>query len=196
MMHSTRPRRGAGVLALLVLSPQLAKADCECGYRVTVPSNGTDTTLTGLNSSMPQQYILTDLLETNFANISDISKNTDWIRQAFNTTAQQARGTYGEMMAVDNVASVLGNGLEITLRGEADLVEDMVSGGEIDSARTDVFYGTFRSSMKLTSVSGTVSAFFYVCDVTAMGGKRTKRRRGRSASHTCLPLPICHESLD
>lgn len=157
-----RPRISSGLLALVVLSPPLAKADCECGYRVTVPSNGTNTTLTNSDSFLAQQYILTDLLETNFANISDVSKNTDWIRQAFNKTAQQSAGTYGEMMAVDNIESVVGTGLEITLRGEADLVEGMVQGGEIDSARTDMLYGTFRSSMKLTGVSGTVSAFFFV----------------------------------
>lgn len=162
------PRRGAsaGLLALLGILPQLAKADCECGYRVTIPSNGTNSnttnTLTGSDSSIPQQYIVTDLIETNFANISDVSKNTDWIRQAFNKTAQQSLGTYGEMMAVDNIESVVGTGLEITLRGEADLVEGMVQGGEIDTARTDLLYGTFRSSMKLTDVSGTVSAFFFV----------------------------------
>ncbi|KAJ4413587.1 hypothetical protein N0V82_008448 [Gnomoniopsis sp. IMI 355080] len=156
-----RPTISSGLLALVALSPQLAKADCECGYRVTIPSNGTNTTLTEPDSSISQQYILTDLLETNFANISDVSKNTDWIRQAFNKTAEQSAGTYGEMMAVDNIESVLGTGLEITLRGESDLVEGMVQGGEIDSARTDMLYGTFRSSMKLTGVSGTVSAFFF-----------------------------------
>ncbi|CAN8096897.1 unnamed protein product [Discula destructiva] len=158
-----RPKRGASLLflALPALSPSpLVRADCECGYRVTIPSNGT-TDSGSRDTSSPQQYILTDLLETNFANISDISKNTDWVRQAFNTTAQQARGAYGEMMAVENVESVAGSGLEITLRGEQALVEGMVQGGEIDSARRDLFYGTFRSSMKLTGVSGTVSAFFY-----------------------------------
>lgn len=163
------PRRGsASLLALIGLSPQLAEADCECGYRVTIPSNGTNTTS---ESSIPQQYIVTDLIETNFANISDVSKNTDWIRQAFNKTAQQSLGTYGEMMAVDNIESVKGTGLEITLRGEADLVDGMVQGGEIDTARTDLLYGTFRSSMKLTNVSGTVSAFFFVSVSAAMDGK-------------------------
>lgn len=158
-----RSRRGPGLFTLVALLPQLAKADCECGYRVTVPSNGTDNAIT---------YVLTDLVETNFANISDISKNTDWIRQAFNKTAQQSLGTYGEMMAVDNVESMSGSGLEITLQGKADLVDDMVQGGEIDSARTDMLYGTFRSSMKLTAVSGTVSAFFYVSASAALIGGR------------------------
>lgn len=188
MLFSRPTIVGSGLFAFCALSPQLAKADCECGYRVTIPSNGTNATLTGFASSMSQQYILTDLLETNFANISDVSKNTDWIRQAFNKTAQQSLGTYGEMMAVDNVESVLGNGLEITLRGEADLVEGMVQGGEIDSNRTDMFYGTFRSSMKLTSVSGTVSAFFFVSVLAAMQGNERERRW---AVHVhCLPSHV------
>lgn len=148
----------SGLLLLLVLvlalSPHLVLADCECGYRVSV--NTTNTTTAGTTA----QYVLTDLIETNFANISDLSKNTDWVRQAFNTTATQARGTYGQMTAVENVNSTEGGGLGITVR--AGTTDGMVQGGEIDTARLDVFYGTFRSSMRLTDVSGTVSAFFWV----------------------------------
>ncbi|ROW12170.1 hypothetical protein VMCG_00124 [Cytospora schulzeri] len=141
-------------LATAILLLQRALADCECGYSTTVSSNSSEDT--------PQQYVFTDLIETNFANISDVSKNTDWARQAFNTTAEAARGTYGEMFAVDNVGThheANGEGLQITVRsGE---VEGMLSGGEIDSARLDVLYGTFRSSLRLTAVGGTVSAFFW-----------------------------------
>lgn len=146
-------------LLLTTLSPHPARADCECGYRVSVHTTTDDDTAT------QQQYVLTDLLETNFANMSgDVAQNTDWVRQAFNTTAAQARGAYGQMTAVDNVNIVddgdSGNGLELTVR--AGTTEGMVQGGEIDTARLDVFYGTFRSSMRLTNVSGTVSAFFWV----------------------------------
>lgn len=144
------------LLLLTTLSPHPARADCECGYRVGVHNTTDDTT---------QQYVLTDLLETNFANMSgDVAQNTDWVRQAFNTTAAQARGAYGQMTAVDNVNIADddggGDGLELTVR--AGTTEGMVQGGEIDTARLDVFYGTFRSSMRLTNVSGTVSAFFWV----------------------------------
>ncbi|KUI65094.1 Beta-glucanase [Cytospora mali] len=141
-------------LASALLLLHRALADCECGYSTTVNSNSSEGTT--------QQYVFTDLIETNFANISDISKNTDWVRQAFNTTAEGARGTYGEMFAVDNVETqdeANGDGLQITVRsGE---VQGMLSGGEIDTARLDVFYGTFRSSVRLTDVNGTVSAFFW-----------------------------------
>lgn len=156
MLFPRWPKSGASLFLLfallLALSP-LTNADCECGYRVTIPSND--------STAPPQQYTVTDLLETNFANISDISKNTDWVRQEFNVSAQQARGPYGQMTAVDNVESVAGNGLEITLRGAGALVEGMVSGGEINTARRDLLYGSYRSSMKITGVNGTVSAFFF-----------------------------------
>lgn len=147
-------------LLLLFSSPHLALADCECGYRVNVNTTNTTSSSSSSSSDSSTQYVLTDLIETNFANISDISKNTDWVRQAFNTTAAQARGTYGQMTAVDNVNSTEGTGLEITVQAEP--TNGMVQGGEIDTARLDVFYGTFRSSMRLTDISGTVSAFFWV----------------------------------
>lgn len=136
-------------LASAILLSQHALADCECGYSTSV-SNSTDT-----QQQQQQSFVFTDLIEANFANVSDISKNTDWVRQEFNTSASQARGTYGEIIAVDNVeAREGGDGLQITVR--SDVVEGMLSGGEIDSARLDVFYGSFRSSLKLTDVGGTV----------------------------------------
>ncbi|KAJ0109544.1 glycoside hydrolase family 16 protein [Diaporthe amygdali] len=151
---TTRIGRTVLWLASAILLSQHALADCECGYSTSV-SNTTDT-----QQQQQQSFVFTDLIEANFANVSDISKNTDWVRQEFNTSATQARGTYGEMFAVDNVeAREGGDGLQITVR--SDVVEDMLSGGEIDSARLDVFYGSFRSSLKLTDVGGTVSAFFW-----------------------------------
>lgn len=167
------------ISSLLLFSPHLALADCECGYRMNV-----NTTNANSSSDSTAQYVLTDLIETNFANISDIAKNTDWVRQAFNTSATQARGTYGQMTAVDNVNSTEGTGLEITV--QAGTTNGMVQGGEIDTARLDVFYGTFRSSMRLTDVSGTVSAFFWVrssdvascypCERSVVDGYEEERR--------------------
>lgn len=145
---NARASRTLLLLTSITLLIQHAAADCECGYSATVSNSST-------NTQTEETFVFTDLIEANFANISDISKNTDWVRQAFNTTASQARGTYGQMVAVDNVETgEEGNGLEITVR--SDVVEGMLSGGEIDSARLDVSYGSFRSSLRLTDVSGTV----------------------------------------
>lgn len=137
------------VLANVILLIQHAAADCECGYSAAITNSS--------SSSNPQQetFVFTDLIEANFPNISDISKNTDWVRQEFNTSAAQARGTYGQMFAVDNVETRDGgDGLQITVK--SGVVEGMLSGGEIDSARLDVSYGSFRSSLRLTDVAGTV----------------------------------------
>lgn len=181
-MYGIKGRRGGGrliTLASAILLSQRVLADCECGYSTTVSSNSSEDT--------PEEYVFTDLVETNFANISDVSKNTDWVRQAFNTTAESARGTYGEMFAVDNVETqheVNGNGLQITVR--SDEVEGLLSGGEIDSSRLDVYYGTFRSSLRLTDVSGTVSAFFWVSIVFLL---RDEALRG-------TVLQVIHQSAE
>ncbi|KAF3770432.1 family 16 glycoside hydrolase, partial [Cryphonectria parasitica EP155] len=90
----------------------------------------------------------------------NIAKNTDWVRQNWSEDATIARGSYGEMMNVDNAVSSEGDGLQITVVGGSETDGD-VQGGEVDSARLDVSYGTFRSSMKLTGIAGTVSAFFW-----------------------------------
>lgn len=152
----TRSRLIKTLTCTLLLSRR-ALADCECGYSTTVSSSSNS------SDDRPQQHVFTDLIETNFANISDVSKNTDWVRQSFNTTAGAARGRYGEVFAVDNVETQGGDdgdGLQVTVR--SGVVEGMLSGGEIDTARLDMFYGTFRSSVRLTDVGGTVSAFFWV----------------------------------
>lgn len=139
------------VLTKLILLVQHVAANCECGYSAAVINSSS-------SSGSPQQeetFVFTDLIEANFPNITDIAKNTDWMRQEFNTSAAQARGAYGQMFAVDNVETREGGqGLEITVR--SSVVEGMLSGGEIDSARLDVSYGSFRSSLRLTDVAGTV----------------------------------------
>lgn len=42
------------------------------------------------------------------------------------------------------------------------LVDGLVPMGEIASKRADMAYGSFRIGMKVTSVSGTCGAFFWV----------------------------------
>jgi hypothetical protein len=37
-----------------------------------------------------------------------------------------------------------------------------VKTGQVDSARTDMLWGTYRASMKLTATNGTCAAFFWV----------------------------------
>lgn len=99
--------------------------------------------------------------------------NTDWIPQAFNLTRERARGEYGEMFAVENARlfsdaqhstgkqkGVTEEGLELVVR--SDVVDGMVPVAELDTARLDLRWGTFRAGMKLSSVPGTCAAFFWV----------------------------------
>lgn len=146
---TTRVGTALLVLTNVILLIQHVVADCECGYSASVSNSSSD------GAQQEETFVFTDLIEANFANISDISKDTDWVRQEFNKSAAQARGTYGQKFAVDNVETRgRGDGLQIVV--QSDVVEGMLSGGEIDSARLDVSYGTFRSSLRLTDVGGTV----------------------------------------
>ncbi|KAJ4392419.1 hypothetical protein N0V85_007069 [Neurospora sp. IMI 360204] len=128
-------------------------ADCECGYQSD-------------NLDGVYQNVFTDLIETNFARMPDISTNTDWLRQEFNVTKAKARGEYGEMFYinddveyVDNIGNRASDGVQLIVR--QDLVDGMVPVAEIDTARLDLSYGTFRASMKLTATPGTCAAFFW-----------------------------------
>jgi hypothetical protein len=136
----------------ILAGTQRASADCECGYSSTVGFSST----VGLSSTT---HVFTDLIESDFTKLGDVSWNTDWQRQAFNVSAQDARGKYGESMDVDNVA-VRGGGLALTVRSTT--TDGMVSTAEIDTTRLDVLWGTFRAGLKLSSVPGTCSAFFWV----------------------------------
>lgn len=52
-------------------------------------------------------------------------------------------------------------GLRMTV--EAGVPADgYVKTGQVDSERTDMLWGTYRASMKLTAVNGTCAAFFWV----------------------------------
>ena len=141
-------------------------ADCECGYAASIDGAG---------------HVFTDLIETDFTRIGDVSRDTDWVMQEFNLTAERARGGFGEMFALDDITGAHeatgggvdnereggggeghggGAGLRLTVRSR--MVGGMVPGAEIDSGRTDLLWGTFRAGMKLTDVPGTCAAFFWV----------------------------------
>lgn len=136
----------------------LVLSDCECGYSAIIDGS---------------EHVFTDLLESDFLHLQDISLDTDWVRQNFTVTAVEARGTYGENASITDVvanplidrydwsgSSRLGGnaGLQVWVRGPP-LADGFVSTGEVDSARTDMFYGTYRAAMKLPDINGTTSAF-------------------------------------
>ncbi|EJT69281.1 hypothetical protein GGTG_12900 [Gaeumannomyces tritici R3-111a-1] len=153
----------AALWLLLLLLGAPARADCECGYAARV---GNDT----------EPQLFTDLLETDFSRVGDMSLvSTDWTRQAFNVTRERARGRHGEMFAVANAranpdrdpAARTGVGLNGGRAAGLELVvgsarvDGMVPVAEVDSARMDLLWGTYRVGMKLTGVPGTCAAFFW-----------------------------------
>lgn len=113
---------------------------------------------------------------------SPSSKAVGWQPQAYNVSAADARGPYGKSAQVENVViNPLANrwdwggegingdspGLQVWVDSAANLTSDgsggqMIKMGEIDSLRNDIMYGSFRIGMKMSTVSGTCAAFFWV----------------------------------
>lgn len=147
-------------------------ASCECGYSV--------------NSTSSQHQVFTDLIESDFLTIQDISADTDWVIQRYWTPYDPTSGYYGENFTAANVvsnplkynytledptASQLGGdaGLQLWVRGDIQS-NGLVPGGQVKTTRDDIQYGSFRTSMKLTSVNGTCSAFFSVSGFSVILG--------------------------
>ena len=149
---------------LLPIFPALVRADCECGYTV-------------------DDVLYTDLLESDFTQIENITLNTDWFPQKYTIPPDVARGPFGKNASLSNVVSnplkdertsdsisVRGGdaGLQMIVRG-GEPSDGLIPMAEIVSAREDVFYGSFRAGMKLTGTNGTCGAFFWVRVGAAIG---------------------------
>ena len=148
------------VFASLFLSLLLAEfvhSDCECGYTV--------------NSTL-----YTDLLETDFLHLTNITTDTDWQPQNYTVTPELARGPYGKNASLANVVANplqsqydwAGNGvnggdagLQIIVRGGVPQ-DGLIPMGELATTRRDMLQGTFRAGMKVTATSGTCGALFWV----------------------------------
>ncbi|KAK0645960.1 concanavalin A-like lectin/glucanase domain-containing protein [Cercophora newfieldiana] len=137
-------------------SVPLVAADCDCGY--------------SFDMTAKDPVFFTDLLESNFQRMRTIhiNDNTDWRRQEYNLTAEKSRGPFGKMMDVDNVELVPDpeyepqkRALKLVVSSSLYVVEGMIPDAEIASERTDIMYGSFSVSMKVTDVPGTCSAFFW-----------------------------------
>jgi len=146
------------VLAILcnLLAP-LIQAKCECGYT--------------LNTTL-----YTDILETDFLHLLNVTEDMDWQPQKYTVTPENARGPYGKNASLANVlanplksqydwagAGVNGGdaGLQLIVRGGVP-TDGLVPMAEVATARGDLLFGTFRVGMKVTGTSGTCGAFFWV----------------------------------
>lgn len=151
------------VFATILASITIVEANCECGYTVS-------------------STLYTELLETDFLHLPNITLDTDWAPQNYTVTAQASRGPYGKNASINNIVSNplqnmnawVGNGL---LGGDAGL-QLWVGGGipqdglipmaELASSRADILYGSFRVAMKLTAIPGTCAAFFWVSHLLSL----------------------------
>jgi hypothetical protein len=116
-----------------------------------------------------QWALFTDVLESDFTTLKDISKDTDWVVQNWTVDKEASKGPYGRQTNLNNVESrpnlmpdvpIVGTGLELYVR-KVKPGDEYVSVAEVDSKRTDMLYGTFRAGLKVTDVNGTCSAFFW-----------------------------------
>lgn len=139
------------------LSFQFARADCECGYTV--------------NSTL-----YTDLIETDFLHLANITDDKDWQPQNYTVTPELARGPYGKNASINNVVAnplqsqydwagdgINGGdaGLQLFVRGGVPQ-DGLIPIAELATARVDMLYGSFRAGMKATGTPGTCGAFFWV----------------------------------
>lgn len=144
-------------LLLSLLLADLAHSDCECGYTV--------------NSTL-----YTELLETDFLHLANITSDTDWQSQNYTVTPELARGPYGKNASLANVVANplqsqydwAGNGvnggdagLQIIVRGGTPS-NGLIPMGELATTREDMLQGTFRAGMKVTATAGTCGALFWV----------------------------------
>lgn len=159
------------LLSLLLFLTSLVAADCECGYTATVDSS---------------TFLFSDVLESDFMHIQDIAQDTDWRRQNFSVTDVVGRGPYGMNFTIDNVVSnpilnqtnwtgpgLLGGDAGLQLRVDGGIpANGYVQVAEMDSAREDMLWGSYRTAMRLTLTSGTCSAFFWVGSCLNISPKR------------------------
>ncbi|KAH7127703.1 glycoside hydrolase family 16 protein [Dactylonectria macrodidyma] len=139
----------------LISGVLLVSSRCECGY--TSKAQGSD---------VPMVFM--DLLETDFTRIKDLSENPGWVRQQFNVSAENGRGAYGKAFTPSNIITLsmdgeAGSGRRpgLGLRVGSAIQDDAVPVAEIDTARRDLHWGSYRAGMKLTATNGTCAAFFW-----------------------------------
>lgn len=139
--------------------PLLTRAICDCGFSVS--GHGDEA----------QEVVFTDILETDFTTVKDISTDQEWIRQQFRVSPDEGRGEFGKAFMTVNVDTrpeesnedgALESDRSLSLHVGKDLDRSAVPGAEIDSARLDLHWGSYRAALRTTKVNGTCAAFFWV----------------------------------
>lgn len=159
---------GLGLLLALVLALMscLVAADCECGF--VAQSSGKQKR----DGDGDGQLLFTNMLESKFFELRNISRDGTWRRQQYNVSARVGRGEFGKAFAAGNVYTIAPDGQDDSAESAGDgvglvvgstVVDDAIPVAELDSARNDMHYGSYRAGMRLTAVNGTCAAFFWVC---------------------------------
>lgn len=139
-------------LTHLLATARLVSGACECGYSIENPQG-------------ESQIVFTDRLETKFSQLHNISEGHDWVAQNFTVSAADGRGNFSKAFLPNNVnthgtKSGDGSGLELRVRSAVNK-DDAIPSSEVDTARLDLHWGSFRAEMKLTDIKGTCAAFFW-----------------------------------
>lgn len=158
------------LLLVLLCMWDVSATDCKCGYEVPGPNAG-------------ESWLFTEVIETDFTRLRSIASAEEWQRQEFNVSAEAGRGKYPKMFSPDNIA--VGPGVAnkdanerragVELSVGATITNGAVPVAEMDTARQDLFWGSFRAGMKLTAVKGTCAAFFWVRKDDRLRASRSKR---------------------
>lgn len=183
---------------LLISLARLVRADCECGYSIKNQKNDLET------------YTFTDMIETDFTRMNNMVHNTDWVPTSYEVSAEKGRGEYGKIFDKENVVhrregseedpqppEDAVRGLELVV--DQELVDGHVPGAEIDSARLDIHWGSFRVGMRTTDINGTCAAFFWVCCLSYSSTRTDTRLELRlncsiSTTHRRLTWSSSHAS--
>ncbi|KAL7814906.1 family 16 glycoside hydrolase [Trichoderma aethiopicum] len=170
-MMSRLPGLGPWLALLLALMSCLVAADCECGFAQDFPADGAG----GGDGNMGTdgRLLFTNMMESKFFELRNISQDGNWKRQQYNVSARAGRGEYGKTFGIQNVYTLAadghgenvdadaGPGEGIALVVGSTLVDEAIPTAELASARKDMFFGSYRAGMKLTPVNGTCAAFFW-----------------------------------
>ncbi|KAF4553856.1 putative glycosyl hydrolases family 16 protein 6 [Elsinoe fawcettii] len=191
-----------------------ARSACECGYSVSTTQASTSNNVSANLSTQ----VFTEVIETDFLHVYALpnysTSNTErieafgWQAQAFNVSAQDARGPYGKSAEGENVLvnpirneyDWAGNGinggdpgLQLWVRNKDNLLltgDDVsVRTSELAVLRDDMLYGSFRVGMKMSSIPGTCAAFFwYRNDTSELDLEFLSRQL--SPANTTFPAPL------
>ena len=147
----------------------IALAACECGYATHDIHTG-------------ETEVYTEILESDFLHLQDISQQKDWVPQVWNIPAVGNAG-WGRNHTLDDVTTNPlrtdtgaegmhgGNpGLQLWVRSGAPK-GGYINSAEVASARRDIRYGSFRAGIRYTGEPGTCGSFF---TVSLLSRRRTK----------------------